>query len=769
MIRKQDALDYHSSGRRGKIEVTLTKPCATQRDLSLAYTPGVAEPCREINISPMDAYKYTAKGNLVAVISNGTAVLGLGDIGALAGKPVMEGKGVLFKRFADIDVFDIEIDAHDPREVVRIVKSLEPTFGGINLEDIKAPECFYIEEELKKTMSIPVFHDDQHGTAIISGAGLLNALEIVGKNIDTVKVVFSGAGAAGIACAKFYLALGVKKENLLLVDTKGVVYKGRKDGMNEYKEFFAVETEARTLADAMVGADVFAGVSVKGVVTKEMVKTMAENPIIFAMANPDPEIMPEEVFEVRKDAIMATGRSDYPNQVNNVLGFPFIFRGALDVMATAINDEMKLAAAYALARLAKEDVPDSVIKAYGGKPIKFGRDYIIPKPLDPRVLLWEAPAVAKAAMETGVARKPIDNLDAYRDALESRFGRGKEIMRAIIHKAQRAPKRIVFPEGTEEKVLRASQIILDENIAKPILLGNKETIREKIKMLDLDLNGVELIDPVHSQKFDEYVSKYYDLRKRKGATRVDARNQLRRPITYAVMMVHTGDADGLVAGLTQHYPDTLRPALQIIKNEPGVSTIAGLYMLVFKNDVKFITDATVNFDPTAEQLAEIAILAAEKVRSFNITPRIAMLSFSNFGSTVHPSAQKMARAVELVRKRAPELMIDGEMMADTAVVPDIIETLYPFSTLKGGANVLVCPNLESANIAYKLLAKLGGAELYGPMLLGIRKPVYLLIPGNEVADIVNVTAMAVQDAQEPGEVSEAAVKVSEPQLETVYE
>lgn len=769
MIRKQDALDYHSHGRKGKIEVTLTKPCATQRDLSLAYTPGVAEPCREIAATPADVYKYTAKGNLVAVISNGTAVLGLGDIGPAAGKPVMEGKGVLFKRFADIDVFDIEIDAHDPEEIIKIVKSLEPTFGGINLEDIKAPECFRIEEELKKTMNIPVFHDDQHGTAIISGAGLLNALEIIGKKIDEVKVVFSGAGAAGIACAKFYITLGVKRENLLLVDTKGVVYKGRTAGMNPYKEYFAVETDARTLADAMKGADVFAGVSVAGVVTKEMVKSMADNPIIFAMANPDPEIMPEDAFAVRKDVVMATGRSDYPNQVNNVLGFPFIFRGALDCMATAINDEMKLAAAHALAMLAKEDVPDSVIKAYGGKPIKFGRDYIIPKPLDPRVLLWEAPAVAKAAMETGVARTPIENLDAYRDSLESRFGRGKEIMRATIHKAQRAPKRIVFPEGMEEKVLRASQIILDEEIAKPILLGNKETIAQKIKMLDLDLNGVEIVDPQQSQKFDEYVSKFYDMRKRKGVTQKAARGYIQQPIDYGMMMVHTGDADGIVAGLTQPYPETMRPALQIIRPRQGISTIAGLYMLIFKNDVRFITDATVNFDPTAEQLAEIAILAAEKVRSFDIVPHIAMLSFSNFGSTPHPSARKMAKAAELVKKRAPELMVDGEMMADTAVVPEIIESLFPFSTLKGGANLLVMPNLESANIAYKLLAKLGGAELYGPMLVGIRKPVYLLIPSNEVTDIVNVTAMAVQDAQEPGDEGNGLLRKPAPQLDTVYE
>ncbi len=748
LIRRQDALDYHSQGRRGKIEVISTKPCATQRDLSMAYTPGVAEPCRVIAAHPEDAYTYTAKGNLVAVISNGTAVLGLGDIGPLAGKPVMEGKGVLFKRFADVDVFDIEIDTHDPEEVIRIVKALEPTFGGINLEDIKAPECFLIEEELKKTMGIPVFHDDQHGTAIISGAGLINALEIVGKKIDEVKIVFSGAGAAGIACAKFYLDLGVRKENLLLIDTKGVVYRGRKEGMNSYKDFFAADTKARTLADAMKDADVFAGVSVAGVLTKEMVRTMAKDPIIFAMANPDPEIMPEDAFDARKDVLMATGRSDYPNQVNNVLGFPFIFRGALDVMASAINDEMKLAAARALADLAKEDVPDSVIKAYGGEPIRFGRNYIIPKPLDPRVLLWEAPAVAKAAMETGVARHPIEDLDAYRDSLESRFGRSKEIMRVIINKAQRAPKRIVFPEGAEEKILRASQIILDDEIAKPILLGNQQVIEEKIRMLDLDLAGIEIVDPESSPALDQYVSAYYAMRKRKGVTHLDALSMIRRPINYGMMMVEEGDADGLVAGLTQHYPATMRPALQIIKSPAGVSTVAGLYMLIFQKEVKFITDATVNFDPTAEQLAEIAILAAEKVRSFDIEPRIAMLSFSNFGSTRHPSAEKMARAVQLVRDRDPDLVVDGEVMADTAVSPDIVETLFPFSTLKEGANLLVCPNLESANIAYKLLGKLGGAELVGPILLGIRRPVYLLIPGNEVADIVNVTAMAVRDAQE---------------------
>ena len=751
MIRKQDALDYHSRGRRGKIEIALTKPCATQRDLSLAYTPGVADPCLAIAANPEDAYTYTAKGNLVAVISNGTAVLGLGNIGAAAGKPVMEGKAVLFKRFADIDVFDIELDATDPGEIIRIVRALEPTFGGINLEDIKAPECFRIEEELKAAMKIPVFHDDQHGTAIISGAALLNALEIVGKTIDKVKVVFSGAGAAGIACAKFYLALGVKRENLFLVDTKGVVYEGRTAGMNSYKQLFARPTAARSLADIIAGADVFAGVSVKGALTKDMVKSMATDPIVFAMANPDPEIAPEDALAARSDVLIATGRSDYPNQVNNVLGFPFIFRGALDVMASAIDDGMKMAAARALAALAREDVPDSVIKAYGGKPIKFGRDYIIPKPLDPRVLLWVAPAVAKAAMESGVARKPLADLRVYRDALESRFGRGKEIMRGIIHEAQRAPKRIVFPEGAEEKVLRASQIILDEGIAKPILLGRKEAILEAIKQLDLDLRGAEIVDPAESNTLEAYVNAFHELRRRKGITRREARDQMQRPVPCAMMMVRSGDADGVVTGLTQNYPETIRPALQIVGAMPGIDTIAGLYMLIVKNDLRFITDATVNFDPTAEQLAGIAILAAEKVRSFHITPRIAMLSFSDFGSTQHPSAQKMARAALLVKQRAPELIVDGEMMADTAVQPEKLASLFPFSTLTGGANLLVCPNLESANIACRLLGSLGGAESYGPLILGMRKPVYLLVPGNEVADIVNVTAMAARDAQDHGQ------------------
>ncbi|MBI4429251.1 MAG: NADP-dependent malic enzyme [Ignavibacteriales bacterium] len=747
MVRKQEALEYHAQGRRGKIEVVSSKPCATQRDLSLAYTPGVAEPCREIETNPDEAYRYTAKGNLVAVVSNGTAVLGLGDIGALAGKPVMEGKGVLFKRFADIDVFDIELNSHNPDDIIKAVQMLEPTFGGINLEDIKAPECFYIEEQLKKTMGIPVFHDDQHGTAIISGAALVNALEIVRKKIDQVRVVFSGAGAAGIACAKLYERLGVKRQNMMLVDTKGVVHKGRKEGMNPYKEYFAVETNARTLADAMKGADVFCGVSAKGIVSKDMVKSMADNPIVFAMANPDPEIAYEVATSARDDIIMATGRSDYPNQVNNVLGFPFIFRGTLDVRATTINEEMKIAASHALAALTKEDVPDSVLKAYGEKRIEFGKKYIIPKPFDPRVLLWEAIAVAKAAMETGVARAPIADFEAYKDSLEARLGKSNEVARFFIHKAQHEPKRIVFPEGEEEKILRAANMLIEENIAKPILLGSRTLIRQKISELGLDMEGAELINPSKSHRFDEYVTAYYEMRKRKGLTRFDAERQMRTHNVFGMMMVEMEDADGLISGLTQHYPETVRPALQIVGKRPGVQTVAGLYMMIFKNQTLFIADATVNIEPTSEELAEIALLAAEKAKQFNIEPKVAMLSFSNFGSSKHPLVEKVRKAVDIIRKRDPGLIVDGEMQADTAVSPEIMSENFPFCLLKGEANVLVCPDLTSANIAYKLLARLGGAVAIGPILLGIQKPVYLLATGSDVKDIVNITAMAVYEAQ----------------------
>jgi malate dehydrogenase (oxaloacetate-decarboxylating)(NADP+) len=748
MIRKQEALDYHSMGRKGKIEVVSSKPCQTQRDLSLAYTPGVAEPCLEIHANPEDAYKYTAKGNLVGVVSNGTAVLGLGDIGALAGKPVMEGKGVLFKRFADIDVFDIELNTHNADEIIKAVQLLEPTFGGINLEDIKAPECFYIEEALKKTMNIPVFHDDQHGTAIISGAALVNALEIQGKKIDQAKVVFSGAGAAGIACAKLYEKLGVKRENIILVDTKGVVYKGRTEGMNQYKEYFAVQTNARSLAEAIKGADVFCGVSGKGVMSKEMVKSMADKPIVFAMANPDPEITYEDATSVRDDIIMATGRSDFPNQVNNVLGFPFIFRGTLDVRASTINDEMKLAASRSLAMLAKEDVPDNVLKAYGKKRLEFGRDYIIPKPFDPRVLFWEAAAVAKAAMDTGVAKNPITDFEKYRDQLEARLGKSREVMRFYINKAKSEPKRIVFPEGDEDKILRAAQMLLDEGIAKPILLGTPDTISQHIKDLGLDLAGVEIIRPRKSLRFEEYVSALYNLRKRKGMTSASARQMLKNNYNiFGMMMVEMGDADGLVSGLTEHYPETIRPALQIIGKREGVQNICGAYMMVFKNQTVFIADATVNIEPSAEDLADIAILTAEKAIYMNVTPRVAMLSFSNFGSTQHPLTEKVRKAVETIKKKAPNLVVDGEIMADTAVSPEIVSELFPFSEIKGDANVLICPDVTSANIAYKLLAKLGGATAIGPMLLGIRKPVYLLVPGCDVNDIVNITAVAVSEAQ----------------------
>jgi len=747
MIRKQDALDYHALGRRGKIEVVPTKSCQTQRDLSLAYTPGVAEPCLEIQSNPDDAYLYTAKGNLVAVVSNGTAVLGLGDIGAMAGKPVMEGKGVLFKRFADIDVFDIELNTHNPDEIIRAVQLLEPTFGGINLEDIKAPECFYIEEQLKKTMNIPVFHDDQHGTAIISGAALLNALELVGKKIGQVKVVFSGAGAAGIACAKHYERLGVKRENMILVDTKGIVYKGRKEGMNPYKEYFASSTKDGTLADAMKGADVFCGVSAKGIVSKDMIRSMADKPIVFAMANPDPEITYDDATSVRDDIIMATGRSDYPNQVNNVLGFPFIFRGALDVRASAINDDMKVAATHALANLTKEDVPDSVIRAYGVKHVGFGKEYIIPKPFDPRVLWWEATAIAKAAMDTGVARNPIKDFEAYRDMLEARLGKSREVMRFFIHRAQSDPKRIVFSEGEEEKILRAASILIEENIAKPILLGSRTLIAQRIKDLGLDMEGVEIINPSKSVMHDAYVTEFYNLRQRKGITKFDAERQIKTHNVFGMMMVRQNDADGLISGLTAAYPDTVRPALRIIGKRDGVSTIAGLYMLVFKNQTIFIADATVNIDPTAEQLAEIALLTAEKVKQLGIEPSVAMLSFSNFGSTQHPFTEKMRRATDLVKKQDPELMVDGEIMADAAVSWDILSEFYSFSSLKKPANVLICPGLTSANIAYKLLTKLGGATAIGPILLGIRKPVYLLTPGNDESDIVNIAAMAVVEAQ----------------------
>ena len=749
-IRPEDVLEYHSSPPAGKVSVTPTKPCHTQRDLSLAYTPGVAIPCKEIERDPGLAYKYTAKGNLVAVVSNGTAVLGLGNIGALAGKPVMEGKGVLFKRFADIDVFDIELDTEDPEEIIRTCQILEPTFGGINLEDIKAPECFHIEEELKKTMRIPVFHDDQHGTAIISGAGLINALEIAGKDIGAVQVVFNGAGASAIACAGHYVKLGVRRENIVMCDTKGVIYEGRAEHMNPYKARFASPTAARTLGEALAGADVFFGLSSADCVTAEMVKAMAPDPIIFALANPDPEIPYEVAKAARPDAIVATGRSDLPNQVNNVLGFPFIFRGALDVRATTINDEMKLAATRALASLAKEDVPDSVLRAYGVERLEFGREYIIPKPFDPRVLTWGAAAVARAAMDTGVAQVRVD-LAQYREELERRLGKAHEIMRAMIHKARRAPKRVVFTEGEEGKILRACQILIDENIAHPILLGSEEKIRAKAAELHLHLTGAKVVDPLAFPRLTEYTEEFYHIRQRKGITRTEAEQLILNHTTFGSMMVRLGDADAVIGGLTTHYPDTIRPALQVIPVRPELKIVAGVYVLITpKGGIYFLADATVNIEPTSEELAEIAIMAAEKARRFNQEPRVAMLSFSNFGSTRHALSDKVRRAVELARQRAPGLVIDGEMQADTAVVPQILEETYPFSTLKGGANVLIFPNLESGNIAYKLLHRVGGCELIGPLLTGLSKPVHVLQRGSEVNDIVHVAAVAVVDAQEIG-------------------
>lgn len=748
-IRPEDALEYHRSGRKGKIEISLTKPCGTQRDLSLAYTPGVAVPCLAIEKNVDDVYQYTAKGNLVAVVSNGTAVLGLGDIGPEAGKPVMEGKALLFKRFADIDVFDIELRGKDPKDVIKCVQMLEPTFGGINLEDIKAPECFEIEQELRKTMNIPVFHDDQHGTAIISAAGLLNALEIMNKDISKVKVVYNGAGASAMACCKLHMLLGVKRENIIMCDSKGVLYKGRTNAMNKYKEDFVADTKARTLQEAMVGADVFFGLSVANCVTKEMVKSMAKNAIIFAMANPDPEIMPEDALSVRNDIIMATGRSDYPNQVNNVLGFPFIFRGALDVRATTINEEMKIAAARALAQLAKEDVPDSVIKAYGGAPIRFGKDYIIPKPLDPRVLRWVAPAVAKAAVDTGVARQPIANWEKYADSLEERLGRSKQFMNFIFHKARQKKQRIVFPEGEEVKILRAAQILIDEDLAKPILLGNKARIESLLTENHLELNGeVDIIDPRAFSEHQKFVEEYYQLRQRKGVTKYNAERAMLQRYDFSMMMVRLGYADGVIAGLTMSYPDTIRPALQIIGMKPGVKKVAGMYAIIAKKGTYFFADTTVNIDPDAETLAEIAQLACDTVHRLDVVPRVAMLSFSNFGSTKHPQSEKVRVATELVKKRNPTLMVDGEMQADTAVAPEILEKEYPFSTLKHDANVLIFPDLNAANISYKLMGRIGEAEVIGPILMGMAKPVHVLQHFTEVTDIVNMAAICAVDAIE---------------------
>jgi len=744
-ITKEDALRYHSEGRRGKIEVVATKPCFTARDLALAYTPGVADPCLEINKNEDDVYKYTAKGNLVAVVSNGTAVLGLGDIGAIAGKPVMEGKGVLFKRFADIDVFDIELNSHDPKEIIRAVQLLEPTFGGINLEDIKAPECFEIEEELKRTMKIPVFHDDQHGTAIISCASLMNAVEVAGKKMQDIRIVVSGAGAAAVACCNLYILAGVKRENINMFDTKGLIHKDRKD-LNKYKEAFAVENKYKDLVDAMKGADVFVGLSKGNIVSQGMVKSMAKNPIVFAMANPTPEISYEDARAARTDVIMATGRSDYPNQVNNVLGFPFIFRGALYVRAVAINEEMKMAAVKALSNLAKEQVPDVVIKAYGGKDFTFGQDYIIPKPFDPRVLWNVAPAVAKAAMDTGVARVQITDWDAYREQLKERLGFSQEIVRSVIHQARKNPKKVVYPEGEEEKIIRAANSVFIDNIGNPVLIGNKEVIENKIKELDFDLKNFEIIDPKDCPKCEEYSKKLYEKRMRKGITLRAANELIHNPIYFASMMVDSGDADTLIGGLTTHYPETIKPALQCIGVKESSKVVAGMYIVIINRKVLFFADTTVNINPTAEELADIAITTADTVRVFNIEPKVAMLSFSNFGSSINEESEKVVRAAKIVNKVRPDIICDGEMQADTALVSDILAKEFPFAKIQGGANTLIFPNLSAGNITYKLFERITNATVIGPILMGMKKPVHVLQRGATVDDIINMTALGVVGA-----------------------
>ena len=747
-IRRQEALDYHSQGRPGKIQVSPTKPFKNQRDLSLAYTPGVAEPCREIAAHPADAYSYTAKGNLVAVVTNGTAVLGLGNIGALAGKPVMEGKGILFKAFADIDVFDLEVGSDDPRELVRFCQLLEPTVGGINLEDIRSPDCFYVEQALREQLSIPVFHDDQHGTAIITGAALLNALEIVQKDIRKVRVVFAGAGAAAVASAKHYVRLGVPQDQITLCDERGVLHADR-DDLDEYRRRFAVRGKARTLAAALEDADVFVGLSVGGIVTGEMLKAMAPRPIVFALANPDPEISPEEARRARSDAIIATGRSDYPNQVNNLLGFPFIFRGALDVRARKINEEMEMAATRALAALAKEEVPEAVMRAYGVERLRFGPDYLIPKPFDPRVLLWVAPAVAWAAVGSGVAGRVID-VDEYRAELDARLGRAREVMRGLSGRAQQSPQRIVFPEGDDPRILKAARILADDGIAEPILLGDPDAIRRQADDADVTLEEITLANPRASTHLDGFAQELWERRRRKGITLREARDRVRDPMYHALLMLRAGQADAVVAGVDMYYPDAMRPALEVIGAEPGRRHVSGIYMMVLPQQTFFFADCTVNIDPDAETLAEIASATAQFVQRLGIEPRVALLSFSNFGSVRHPAADKVQRAVALLHEREPTLQADGEVQADTAVVERILMKTYPFSKLKGTANVLIFPNLDAANISYKLLDRIGGADAIGPILVGMAQPVHVLQRGSDVNDIVNMAVIAAVDAQEHG-------------------
>ena len=749
MVRRQEALDYHSKGRKGKIEVIPSKPTSTSRDLSLAYSPGVAEPCLEIAQNPDDVYQYTAKGNLVGVISNGTAVLGLGNIGALASKPVMEGKGVLFKRFADIDVFDIEIDEEDPEKFVQIVKALEPTFGGINLEDLKAPECFEIEEKLRKIMNIPIMHDDQHGTAIISTAALFNALEIAQKDISKIKVVFSGAGASAIACANMMVSTGVRLENLWLCDTKGLVYVDRHDGMNPYKSKFAKKSNLRSLAQVIDGADVFVGCSAKGVLTVDMVKSMAPNPIVFALANPDPEIDYPIAKAARPDLIMATGRSDYPNQVNNVLGFPFIFRGALDVHAKEINEEMKLAAAKALAALAREEVPDSVSRAYGGQKFSFGPEYIIPKPFDTRVLLWVAPAVAKAAMDSGVARNPIHDFDRYREHLEDLQGRSKDLIRSVINRAKLDPKRIIFPEGDHPLILQACENLIEEGICKPILIGSSDLIRNKISELGLDLPGIEIIDPEHSEMKNAATELYLELRKHKGVGWEEAKRQVMRPLVFGSLLCRMSQAEGLLSGLKTTYPETIKPCLEVIGTREGLGRVAGVYITIMKDRVLFLADTTMTIQPTADQLCDTAIMTADlALNRFGIEPKVALLSYSNFGTVNNPDIEITRDAVKKIHEKRPDIKCDGEVQADTALSKRLLAENFPWSALQGGANILIFPNLASANISYKLIQRLAKAEIMGPITCGMARPVNVLQQDSSLNDVIHMAAITVVEAQD---------------------
>jgi len=749
-LRREQALEYHAGGRPGKIEVIPTKEAKTQRDLSLAYSPGVAEPCKEIAANREDIYKYTAKGNLVAVITNGTAVLGLGDIGPEASKPVMEGKGVLFKIFADIDVFDIEIDEKDPEKFVQIVKSLGPTFGGINLEDIKAPECFYIEQQLREQMNIPVMHDDQHGTAIISSAALLNALELQKKKIEKVKFVVNGAGAAAMACIQLYVALGAKYSNFILFDKDGVLHVNRTD-LGDIQKKFAVEKSDWTLEKAMKDADVFLGLSVGNVVTPEMIKSMPKNPIVFAMANPDPEISYDLATSVRKDIIMATGRSDYPNMVNNVLGFPYIFRGALDVRAKQINEPMKLAAVKALANLAKSPVPDIVNMAYNQQNMAFGPEYIIPKPLDPRLLSTVAPAVAQAAMESGVAQKIITNMEAYQLELNKRLGLDNQLMRVIGNKARKDPKRLLFAEADNQKILKAASILYDEGIAYPILLGDPIKINKIAEENNIDLSDIPIIDPRSDEqesRRDFYAQLFFKKRQRKGVNHYESVKLMKDRNHFGCMMVEAGDADAMLSGLTKNYAEAIRPALQIIGTEEGVRKIAGMYLLLTKKGPLFLADTTVNFNPSAEELADITQMVAKEVRNFNLTPRIAMLSYSNFGSSDSPEARLVAEATRILKQRNPTLIVDGEMQGSMAFNKEILRDNYPFSDLVDqDVNVLMFPNLTSGNVTYNLLKEVGGADAIGPILLGLKKPVHVLQLGSTVRNIINMATVAVVDAQ----------------------